>query len=109
MELEFRFRNNDLGPVFPTFQERVNAMLPVNRAESTPAAPAAPADEETGTSAAPVLEQTVPGTPHMLNSEEMRHALAQVEQEAVQHSQELIQVHTGLNEQRVARLLGLLD
>ena len=105
MELEFRFRNNDLGPVFPTFQERVNAMLPVNRAESTPA----PADDEAGTSAAPVLEQTVPGTPHMLNSDEMRQALAQVEQEAVQHSQDLIQVHTGLNEQRVARLLGLLD
>ena len=45
----------------------------------------------------------------MLNSDEMRQALAQVEQEAVQHSQDLIQVHTGLNEQRVARLLGLLD
>ena len=108
MELEFRFRNNDLGPVFPTFQERVNAMLPVNRAESTPAAPAAPADDA-AVSAAPVLEQTVPGTPHMLNSDEMRQALAQVEQEAVQHSQELIQEHSGLNEQRVARLLGLLD
>ena len=109
MELEFRFRNNDLGPVFPTFQERVNAMLPVNRAESTPAAPSAPADDEAGTSAAPVLEQTVPGTPHMLNSDEMRQALAQVEQEAMQHSQDLVQVHSGLNEQRVARLLGLLD
>ena len=109
MELEFRFRNNDLGPVFPTFQERVNSMLPVNRAESTPAAPAAPADDEAGTSAAPVLDQPVPGKPNMINSDEMRQALAQVEQEAVQLSQDLIQVHTGLNEQRVARLLGLLD
>ena len=38
MELEFRFRNNDMGPIFPTFQERVNTMLPVNRAEAAPAA-----------------------------------------------------------------------
>ena len=109
MELEFRFRNNDLGPVFPTFQERVNAMLPANRAESAPSAPGAPSGDEAGTAAAPELEQNVPGTPHMLNSDEMRQALAQVEQEAAQHSQELIQVHSGLNEQRVARLLGLLD
>lgn len=109
MELEFRFRNNDLGPVFPTFQERVNSMLPANRAETAPAAPASPASDDPGTAAAPVLEQSVPSTPHMLNSEEMQQALAQVEQEAIQHSQELIQVHSGLNEQRVARLLGLLD
>ena len=34
MELQFRVRNNDLGPLLPTFQERVNAMLPVNRAET---------------------------------------------------------------------------
>ena len=29
--------------------------------------------------------------------------------DAALQSQELIQVHSGLNEQRVARLLGLLD
>ena len=45
----------------------------------------------------------------MLNNEEMTQALAQVEEEAAQHSQELMQAHSGLNEQRVARLLGLLD
>ena len=45
----------------------------------------------------------------MLNSDEMRQALAQVEQEAIQHSQDLVQVHSGLNEQRVARLLGLSE
>ena len=28
---------------------------------------------------------------------------------AAQHSQEMLQAHSGLNEQRVARLLGLLD
>ena len=43
MELEFRFRNNDRGPLLPTFQERVNAMLPANRAAAAPAAPAVPA------------------------------------------------------------------
>lgn len=109
MELEFRFRNNDMGPIFPTFQERVNTMLPVNRAEAAPAAPAQPEGGAFEASAAPALERSLPGTPHMLNSEEMRQALAQVEAEAEQHSQELIQAHSGLNEQRVARLLGLLD
>ena len=96
MELEFRFRNNDLGPVFPTFQERVNAMLPASHADAA-------------SSAAPAIEVPAVATPHMLNNEEMTQALAQVEEEAAQHSQELMQAHSGLNEQRVARLLGLLD
>ncbi|RRD72376.1 MULTISPECIES: pseudouridine synthase [unclassified Desulfovibrio] len=108
MELEFRFRNNDRGPLLPTFQERVNAMLPANRAAAAPAAPAAPADK-TASAAAPVLEQSPPATPRMLNTEEMQQALAQVEAEAAQHSQEMILAHSGLNEQRIARLLGLLD
>lgn len=98
MELEFRFRNNDLGPHFPTFQERVNAMLPVKQTEQNPAA----------SSAAPALEENAPSTPHILNSEEVQQTLAQVEEEAAQQSRELIEVHSGLNEQRVARLLGLL-
>ena len=98
MELEFRFRNNDMGPLFPTFQERVNAMLPAQKAEAAAA-----------TSAAHELEPPVTETPHMLNNEEMTQALAQVEDEAAQHSQEMMQAHSGLNEQRVARLLGLLD
>ena len=98
MELEFRFRNNDMGMLFPTFQERVNAMLPAQKAEAA-----------TEASAATELKPPVTDTPHMLNNEEMTQALAQVEQEAAQHSQELMQAHSGLNEQRVARLLGLLD
>ena len=96
MELEFRFRNNDMGPLFPTFQERVNAMLPADQ-------------NAAGTAAAPALEPEATATPHMLNNEEMTRALAQVEEEAVQHRQEMLQAHSGLNEQRVARLLGLLD
>lgn len=100
MELEFRFRNNDLGPLFPTFQERVNAMLPVTQTEQSAGA---------ASSAAPALEESAPGTPHILNNEEVQQTLAQVEEEAVQQSRELIEVHSGLNEQRVARLLGLLD
>ena len=98
MELEFRFRNNDMGMLFPTFQERVNAMLPAQKAEA-----------ETEASAARELDPPATETPHMLNNEEMTQALAHVEEEAAQHSQELIQAHSGLNEQRVARLLGLLD
>ncbi|MEE0814804.1 MAG: pseudouridine synthase [Desulfovibrio fairfieldensis] len=103
MELEFRFRNNDLGPHFPTFQERVNAMLPARPAEpeGISAEAAAPV--------LPTLEKSAPLTPHMPNSEEVRQTLAQVEEEAVLQSRELIQAHSGLNEQRVARLLGLLD
>ncbi len=97
MELEFRFRNNDLGPLFPTFQERVNAMVPVTQAA------------QAASSAAPALEERAPGTPHILNNEEVQQTLAQVEEEAVQQSRELMEVHSGLNEQRVARLLGLLD
>jgi len=96
VELEFRFRNNDMGPLFPTFQERVNAMLPASHADAA-------------SSAAPSLETPAAETPHMLNNEEMTQALAQVEEEAAQHSQEMLQAHSGLNEQRVARLLGLLD
>jgi hypothetical protein len=98
VELEFRFRNNDMGMLFPTFQERVNAMLPAQKAEAA-----------TEASAATELKPPVTDTPHMLNNEEMTQALAQVEEEAAQHSQELMQAHSGLNEQRVARLLGLLD
>lgn len=100
MELEFRFRNNDRGPLFPTFQERVNAMLPAGQAGQAASA---------ASSAAPEIQQPAPETPHMLNNEEVRLALAQVEKEAVQQSREIIQAHSGLNEQRVARLLGLLD
>ncbi len=108
MELEFRSRNNDMGHIFPTFQERVNTMLPANSTDY----PSLPERTQSATllasSAAPVIANTSPGSPHMLNSEEMQLALAQVEQEAEAHNQELIRAHSGLTEQRVARLLGLL-
>lgn len=94
MDIQFRSRNHDMGAYFPTFQERVNSMLPAE-----------------GTSAAPELESQdkVGMTPHMPSETEIMATLAQVEEQAASQSQELIQVHSGLNEQRVARLLGLLD
>ena len=101
MELQFRVRNNDLGPLLPTFQERVNAMLPVNRAET--------AGQGAETAAAAALPPAAPETPHMLNTAELRAALADVEAQAQAHSRELAEVHSGLNAQRVARLLDLLE
>ncbi|MDE5879106.1 MAG: pseudouridine synthase [Desulfovibrio sp.] len=100
MELQFRSRNHDLGAFFPTFQERVNTMLP---AENRAAAPAS--------SAAPVLDtaEAMPVTPHYPTSDEVQMTLARVEEEAVLQSEELVQAHSGLNEHSVARLLGLLD
>ncbi len=95
MELQFLSRNHDIGAYFPTFQERVNSMLPAQQAAS-----AAPALEP---------EDSPAMTPHLPTNEEVQQTLAQVEQEAAQQSDELIQLHSGLNEQRVARLLGLLD
>lgn len=103
MELEFRFRNNDLGPHFPTFQERVNTMLPARPAETVGAA------AEAAAPALPSPEEHAPVTPHLPGMEEISQTLAQVEEKASLQSQELIQVHSGLNKQRVARLLGLLD
>lgn len=95
MELQFCRRNHDMGNFFPTFQERVNNMLPAEQAVS-----AAP-------ELAPVSKNGM--TPHYPSEDEVNQTLAQVEQEAVQQSEELIQLHSGLNEERVARLLGLLD
>lgn len=100
MELEFRYRNHDMGAYLPTFQERVNAMLPT----------AALQNHEMN--AAPAIEPHVdsqPVTPHMPNLDEVRQTMAQVEEEALLQSRELMELHSGLNEQRVARLLGLLD
>lgn len=95
MELQFRSRNHDMGNIFPTFQERVNNMMPVEQA----------------TSAAPQLNLSSREgmTPHYPNEDEVAMTLAQVEQEAAQQRDDLIQIHSGLNEERVARLLGLLD
>lgn len=95
MDIQFRSRNQDIGAYFPTFQERVNSMLPADQNAS-----AAPAIE-------PESKSTM--TPHMPTETEIMETLAQVEQEAANQNQQLIQMHSGLNEQRVARLLGLLD
>lgn len=96
MDPQFRSRNHDLGAYFPTFQERVNSMLPA---------------EDASSQAAPELDlNTRQGmTPHFPTSDEIAQTLAEVEQEAVAQSDELLRIHSGLNEQRVARLLGLLD
>jgi hypothetical protein len=94
MDLEIRFRNNDLAPQFPTFQERVNAMLPTPQGL---------------TAAAPALSEQLPTTPRSLNVEEAAEALAQVESNALQQGESLLEVHAGLNAQRVAKLLGLLE
>lgn len=95
MELQFRSRNHDMGAFFPTFQERVNSMLP---AEGAP---------QTAPELKPVVKEGM--TPHYPTNEEIAQTLAQVEQEATQKREELIQMHSGLNEERVARLLGMLD
>lgn len=96
MDIQFCSRNHDMGTYFPTFQERVNSMLPADHAVS---------------SAAPALEPEDKSlmTPHMPTDEEIRRTIAQVEEQAASQSEQLMQIHSGLNEQRVARLLGLLD
>lgn len=95
MEPQFRSRNHDMGTFFPTFQERVNTMMPVQ--QNTQAAP----------NLAPATKAGM--TPHYPTTEEVAETLAQVEAVAAQQSEELIQMHSGLNEERVARLLGMLD
>lgn len=95
MDTQFLSRNHDMGIMFPTFQERVNSMLPV----------------DSSAQAAPVLENDIKKgmTPHYPTQEEITQTLAEVEREATEQGEELLQMHSGLNEQRVARLLGLLD
>ena len=95
MELQFRSRNHDMGAILPTFQERVNSMLPASQSAS-----AAP-------EIAPQSKNSI--TPHYPTNEEITETLAQVERDAARQSEELIQMHSGLNEERVARLLGMLD
>ena len=94
MDLHIFPRNNDLGPPMPTFRERLNGMSPAAAERS---------------SAAPALDTARPVTPHMLNNEEMEEALHQVEMQTAQQGRDALSAHAGLNEQRVARLLGLLD
>lgn len=95
MEMEFRRRNNDVGPCVPTFQERVNTMLPANGAATATAEALAPSKTMM--------------TPHMPNSDEVRETLRIMEEEAERQSVEIVEMHSGLNELRVQRLLGLLQ
>ncbi|MDR1857083.1 MAG: pseudouridine synthase [Desulfovibrio sp.] len=92
MDFEIRFRNNDLAPQFPTFQERVNAMLPTQQAKPA--------------TAAQTQRASAPGP---MDPEDAAQTLAQVEASATQQGEDMLQVHSGLNAQRVARLLGLLE
>jgi hypothetical protein len=102
MDMELRVRNHDIGLFFPTFQERINSTLPV-------AGGIAEVGLSAGTSAAPALEDVPPGTPHCLSNEEAQGALLHMEEEAGRRNVDIVQVHSGLNELRVARLLGLLE
>lgn len=93
MDMQIRFRNNDLGPYMPTQQERMNSIM---------------SSGQTASSAAEELQPPV-DTPHMLNNAELQATLQQLEAQAQLQNAEFLQAHSGLNEQRVARLLGLLD
>lgn len=96
MEMQFRVRNNDLGFYVPTFQERAD--MTAKRAVVAEGS-AAPAID--------VRDQAM--TPHLLDNEEMREALQEVEQQTFEQGRQALAAHTALNEQRVAQLLGLLN
>ena len=103
MEMEYRQRNNDIGVYYPTFQERVNNMLPVTShvgGESIARASAA---------AVELAETNRPCTPHMPNTQEVSDTLALLEEDALRHDREMAEVHSGLNAKLVMRLLDLLE
>jgi hypothetical protein len=103
MDMELRIRNNDRGFFSPTFQERINSTLPV--AES----PANIGVAQTNCAAPALTGERTPTTPHFLNNSEVQATLSRIEEEAHQQSMEIVALHSGLNELRVARLLGLLE
>ena len=118
MDMEFRRRNNDLGMCVPTFQERVNTMLPAER----PAASLEDAALGTvgalenasfgmaQTSAAPEMAPSGPPvTPHMPDDNEVQATLDMLAETASRRRQELAELHSNLNEKRIIRLLGLLE
>lgn len=98
MEMEFRRRNNDLGVCVPTFQEKVNTMASEHNS----------AFGETSTAQA-LQVKNKPLTPHMPSSTEVEQTLTMVEHEAQQQNVELLRVHSGLDKERVSRLLALLQ
>ena len=84
--------NNDLMPHFATFRARLQAVR----------------ERQTGavTSAAPALESTPP--PTQLDAAQAQQAMESVQQEA-RNGSSIAAAHSGLDPQRVARLLGLLE
>jgi hypothetical protein len=102
MDMELRVRNHDIGLFSPTFQERINGTLPVTESLTNVRTAA-------DTCAAPALEELAPATPRCLNNEEVRATLSRMEKETPRQSMEIVEIHSGLNELRVARLLGLLE
>ncbi|MDE7064611.1 MAG: pseudouridine synthase [Desulfovibrionaceae bacterium] len=85
--------NNDLMPHFATFRARLQAVR----------------ERQTGavTSAAPALESTPPH-PTQLDAAQAQQAMESVQQEA-RNGSSIAAAHSGLDPQRVARLLGLLE
>ncbi|MCR5813426.1 MAG: pseudouridine synthase [Desulfovibrio sp.] len=98
MEFQHIARNHDLGACLPTFQERVNStMLPVTeqRLDQTDVAPA-------------LYQSSRPQTPHLPSASEVEQTLSMMENEAHGNNQQLLKIHSGLNRERVERLLDLL-
>jgi hypothetical protein len=102
MNMELRVRNHDMGFFSPTFQERLNTTLPTAETSVAP-------DERGNAALAAALTERAPATPRYLNNEEVQATLSRMEEEARLQNLNIVEVHSGLNEQRVARLLGLLD
>ncbi len=87
MDLRTMSRNNDLGMCMPTGQDRGCAG---------------------GQTAHELSSENVPTTPHLPNSEEVEETLTMMEAEAARHNMELLRIHSGLNKERINRLLDLL-
>ncbi|MBQ7606774.1 MAG: pseudouridine synthase [Desulfovibrionaceae bacterium] len=90
MELRTMFRNNDPGMCMPTGRG---------------------SDAGSSGNAQEAQELTVkrgPVTPHLPNSEEVEQTLSMMEAEAAKHNVELLRIHSGLNRERINRLLDLL-
>lgn len=93
MEMEFRNRNNDLGACVPTTQEKMNRMQGISSSQAAPRINVLPHR---------------PTTPHMPSSEEVEQTLSLMENEAMQQNEELLRIHSGLDKERVSRLLAML-
>ena len=98
MEFQHIARNHDMGACVPTFQERVNTtMLPVEQTSGQSLA------------GAQVIEYASrPQTPHLPTASEVEQTLSMMENEAHKNNMQLLKVHSGLNRDRVERLLDLL-